>query len=331
MNHLAFFFLYLSISLLTQDTHASDLSFVEICTQAGKPKIAKKCQFYSNSENMGAMYTTCRHLEKDPALFKKCLFKYGDALDMAAVYANGIDLKPDFWRAISYVCSCENQVSPAEFEAMIKVLYRATQTKNLEEKFHFCRYVTSSASAAACYAAKHQAIIQSLKDDLEAISKSFSPAQKKSYETFLQSAHDFIKSHLDHEIDLSGSGRSLTIMNEHEDLLKLLLKTIIELVNKQLKPAHKTSCNSAESQMNTTYQELIDVCKKRGKKIADLYGPTRKGIEKTQQKFFTFLTNFTLVASEHAPDVPPQKWQPLITLFRLNQLKKLLHLVTAHQ
>ncbi|MCB0744843.1 MAG: sel1 repeat family protein [Ignavibacteriae bacterium] len=131
-----------------------DLNVVDICYQAGTPE-----KPHDNGMWPGIACDECAEMyDTNSQDYKKCIFERGNNIDIATLYANGQLVKQDFWKAISYVC--QGGTTPAELTSMVKILFEATQTGHLKEKFCYCNHASSSQSIAVCASRKNEQSIK---------------------------------------------------------------------------------------------------------------------------------------------------------------------------
>ena len=127
---------------LTSEEIYRDLDIVDICYQAGIPKVV-----YGQNEIFGNYHSKCGSFDNNEN-YKECILKHGHYFDIANLYANGWFISQDFWKAISYICHATTV--PAELTSAVRALFIATKTGHLEEKFNYCDHASSSQTLSIC-------------------------------------------------------------------------------------------------------------------------------------------------------------------------------------
>lgn len=104
-----------------------DLEIVDICYEAGEPEIWGKPVF------PGYVFEDCKHLLDKPSAYVEYVCTHGSHFDIATLYANGIFVEQDFWKAISHVV--QDAYGPNQLKEMVGTLHEAIKKGSLEKEF----------------------------------------------------------------------------------------------------------------------------------------------------------------------------------------------------
>lgn len=295
-----------------------NLDVVDICAKAGKPDFFAQGGMYP-----GPSFEACDAEKSDPTAFQKCLFEKGNNIDVATIYANGIQVKQDFWKAISYVChGCS---IPAELESMVLTLYKATKTGKLDEPFSFCNHATGTYSTTACFQRKVAADQRRLYDELDSFASSFDEDEKKLYEALRQKAFSFFDLRAASEQDLSGSMRGIFQTEWEFEQRQFFLETLKKLEGHVLKLSKRESAKE-QKELDQLYAEVIHSIKIENEK-KDAEGMIRfisaEKVEETQAEWVQFQQAFAEFASKRYSKLNQDHFRSWLIDQRIKQLQSL--------
>lgn len=295
-----------------------NLDVVDICAKAGKPDFFAQGGMYP-----GPSFEACDAEKSDPTAFQKCLFEKGNNIDIATIYANGIQVKQDFWKAISYVChGCS---IPAELESMVLKLHEATQTGKLDEPFSFCNHATGSHSTTACFQLKVAADQRRLYDELDSFASSFDEDEKKLYEVLRQKAFSFFDLRASSEQDLSGSLRGIFITEWEFEQRQFFLDTLKKLEGHALKLPHTESAK-AQKALDQLFQSTLQSLGVQNEKwLAEGMSSSilAEDVDRTQKEWIQFQQAFAEFASKRYSKLNQDHFRSWLIDQRIKQLQSL--------
>lgn len=295
-----------------------DLDVVDICYQAGKPQDS-----YDNGMYPGVVFEDCEALLDNDSKYKNCLFKRGNDIDIATLYANGDYVKQDFWRAISHVCHGTDV--PAELTYMVQTLHKAVQTGKLEKRFDYCDHATSSSSVSVCFSQQQASTFKDIRDKLSSLASTFNSKQQKAFEQLQESAYRFFDARASSEQDLSGSLRGVFITEWQRDQKRWFLEIIQQFEQGKLElPTERF--NDIDKALQDLYDKLIAL--KEEAYQAYISGEAslfirKEDISLTQSYFPEFRDALAKFGTLRYPNTSADDWKSWLSKIRMQQLEEL--------
>lgn len=246
---------------------------------------------------------------------RKCAYRelkenslvFGGSSVLMMIYANGRGVKKDIDLALKYACMTEG--APAELDGRLKHL---EELRKKNETFDVCDDITSGFMSGHCTRIITQKDREAREAKLEAIKKSWSPAEIAAFVT-LKTAHDkFEEERTNKEVDLSGSARSQFMIEEEE----IMQKSFLGKIERFEKGDYPPGIADNNKQLNEVYQIIMAQKEEMGTLTA-------KGCRETQRTWIKFRDAWLAFAKVRYPKLVQLHLLRELTADRLKQLEEL--------
>lgn len=289
-----------------------NLEVVDICFKAGMPERRPNGAMHS-----GLVFEDCEHLKDRPDEYVRYVFQHGDNIDVATLYANGMCVPQDFWKAISYLSLGVS--IPNELTSMVLTLHDAVQRGALLKEFDYCDHGIGHHISYVLFSREYQAV----RKKLDRIVVTFSTEQRSAFDALQKAAYDFFQRRAYREQDLSGTGRGIFVTEMELEQDKWFLATLEALEKQSLQMPAESS-----HWMNQEMCRLRDVLIEKVTRVDDdgiLSFITLENVTEAQGEFSAFREKFSQLVSLRYKDIDLDRFKAFLTQVRVNQLRDLLN------
>lgn len=200
---------------------------------------------------------------------------------LTMIYANGEGVSKNI--PLAEKLTCESSHAPAELEGRILHLAQFKTNKSAK-KFDYCDDITSGYMMGYCSYIGERVVSAKRDAILLRIVNKWSPTQKEAFIKLQKAANEFAEQHSNHEVDQSGTARSMFVIQEKALQKEDFLQSIQKLENNQAPKYTSAQWHEEDLKLNTLYQSL----QKRSYDPESLGTITQKGIKKTQQAWINY-------------------------------------------
>lgn len=230
------------------------------------------------------------------------------------VYANGKGAPRNLDLAIHLACTFED-AAPAEYEGRINhLLAMKKRGAQAETDFDLCDDITSGYASGFC--AAHDQDIQKIRRAAETqrLLAAWTPAQRTAF-TALEKARDaYIDARVEGEVDVSGTGRAVFMIDAEEGVAEGFLKLLKRLEAGQ--GAGRLTLAATDRELNAVYGRV------QGARDPEWGTVTKSGIRETQRAWIRYRDAWLAFARQKYPAVPQDSLAAALTAERTELLKE---------
>lgn len=238
----------------------------------------------------------------------------GDEMLMM-MYANGVGAKRNLPLAIKLACTLAG--APAEMEERITHLEQLRKKNWQGTNFSLCDDITSGLMQGYC--ASHFENFEKIKRNkkLKAIQADWSKAELADYVLLRKAADHYIQTHVEYEVDESGTAR-VAIAVEAEAYLEDEFLSILHALNRGKLPSYsEEQFKAADLKLNKMYKTI-----QKMKETDVIWGSVSKdGIKDTQRKWIRYRDAWVAFCHKQFPNVQSAGIKTLVTNLRIELLK----------
>jgi uncharacterized protein YecT (DUF1311 family) len=211
---------------------------------------------------------------------------WGGRTILYMIYANGHGVSRNLDLALKY--ACEEQAAPAEIQARIKHIESLKQ--NPEAKLDYCDDITSGYAMGFCAGRKAEAEAAQRK-----LKYAQLPFKGPKYDALVKAAEVFRKERSQNEVDLSGTARSMFVVQE-ESIQDRDFYESLEAFSRNKAP--KFALKKENAELNKAFKKILTA------KDTSLWGTvTKDGIIKTQKAWVAYRNAWRTFAGPEKADL----------------------------
>jgi hypothetical protein len=297
---------------------AAELQTIDRCFQAGEPNIPTKLSkdelaLYSRPGTDCSVYRTGVGAANNYGKYLRCLLAQSpdDMNALAEIYANGWGVARDVKLAISLLCHASEV--PAELIGMVSALSAGSDVKPKKD-FLFCDFVTSGLKAGVCSAQAEHIAAARRKQELDALTSSWTSSQKKAFDELWRAAGDFFSTYASEDQDTSGTARPAIVVAAETRLRDEFLSALRSFEAGKLPP--ELDFKKSDRELNAVYARVVEKLKAEG---YGAVGP--ESLRTTQKKWLAYRDAWAAFATVRYPGNTSEQWKAWATSVRVKQLQ----------
>lgn len=242
---------------------------------------------------------------------------------LSTIYANGQGTPADLDLATRF--TCESWAAPAEIEARLDLLARDRETHTLA-KFDLCETATSGNSEGWCESIDARLSDIDRNRKLDALRATLPAAAQPLFDELQKAEDDYVKQHVESEVDQTGTARGARVLEEQNDLRDQFLSNLTTVTSPGFH--EEVALTAADKKLNAAYKPLLHAAEKarlpREPKTMPNTTIEYKGIQETQRTWLALRDAWMAFAkaASSAPNADKQA-AALVTLERTKQLSDL--------
>ena len=296
---------------------AAELQTIDRCYQAGEPNVPTKLSkdelaLFTRPGTDCSAYRTGVGAAKNDGKYLRCLLAQNpiDMNALAEVYANGWGLPRDVKLAISLLCHASEV--PAELIGMVDALSAAMDAKTKKD-FLVCDFVTSGLKAGICSAQAEHTATARRRQELDALTASWTSPQKRAFDELGKAAEDFFSTYASEDQDTSGTARPAIVVAAETRLRGDFLSALRSFEAGKLPP--KMDLKRGDRELNAVYTRVVEKLK------AGEYGTaSTEGLRTTQRKWLAYRDAWAAFATVRYAGTTSERWKAWATSVRVAQL-----------
>ena len=219
----------------------------------------------------------CAYAEK----IAKSGFVFGGDNIIMMIYATGFGVKQNYDLAINLACSSDG--APMEMSGRITHLLEIKNSKTQYKVFDFCDDITSGFMMGHCAAKNEKISAVKRTNEINSISSNWTAAERASFQKLQTASEFFTEKRSRGEVDLSGTARSMFLIQEEAILKKDFLQSI-QLLEKNKAPKYSSKQLQEE---NKKLEEIY--AKTQSKPSGQIYGTVKKeDVQATQEAWMAY-------------------------------------------
>jgi uncharacterized protein YecT (DUF1311 family) len=296
--------------------------------QVPVPKVWPDCNSYKFYSGIGTKvdYTAARSCAWSERLATEAGLEprftvasvFGGSAMLSVLYANGEGVKRNIPLALRF--ACEQGWAPAEFEARIRHLESLQKRPaGTAPRFSFCDDITSGFMGGFCAAYDSEIADGRRKDQLQAITSRFTPAQRSAFEALGKLEEAYAQAHGADEIDLSGSARGMFEIDAEQTLRDDFVAALQSFESGKYPTGSTEDYHHADVGLNSVYRKAMsDANAHKGE-----YGAVQpEGIRDAERAWLKYRDAWVAFAKLRYPAVAPNAWLVLLTKDRTSILDR---------
>jgi uncharacterized protein YecT (DUF1311 family) len=253
--------------------------------------------------------------QPDYTAARQCAFATQNKGVLTMIYANGDGVQKNLNLAIHF--ACQAGFAPAEIEGRVMHLVALRDHPEKAGHFDICDDVTSGFMTGVCASYQEQLAQKQRQQQIAELTKNWSVSDRQALQRLQDAANDFIKTHAANEVDLSGTARAATELQEQGALQDDLVSTLRDLAKGTFPDHTADQSTHADQQLNQVFQQI--------EKDTHFAEGTidRQGVRKTQRAWLKYRDAWIEFGKAKYPQVSTDSWKTWITQKRTEMLQDL--------
>lgn len=245
---------------------------------------------------------------------RQCAFLQKADDILAMIYANGKGVHRNLDLALHFACAMN--ASMLAMEVRIHHLLDLKKSNNTNENFDICDDETSGAHLSHCAFIAQRLDIPRQKKELATLTTKWTLPEQQAFQKLQDASQAYFNTHLENEMDLSGTASGMFVVAEEMSLHERMLKVL--QASDQCHIPHYTlqQFQEADTQLNNLYKKIIS----EGSEDTGI-SPAR--IKKTQRVWIKYRDAWAAFGHVKCPKVTQESWNTLITKERIKELENL--------
>lgn len=287
------------------------------------PQVKNICQKVENTPIPTQISENCDAANfyygfKQPVDFVKarqCAYGAHDYAVLTMIYANGQGVERNWDLAIHFACKAGFAADEIEGRVMHLVQLRDQHWQG--KNFDICDDVTSGYMMGVC--ASYQATLAQThrQRQLTELTQGWSEIDKKALQHLQNVANAFFTARSANEVDLSGTDRGASQLEEEGALRDDLMSSLKNFANGHLPIYTVSQAVNADQQLNIVYKQI------EGNKDFAVGTIDRSGVKRTQILWLNYRDAWIAFGKIKYPQVDADSWKTWLTDKRLKMLQDL--------
>ena len=255
----------------------------------------------------------------------------GGSAILTMIYANGFGVPRNLPLAIKF--ACEAGGAPAEIEGRISDLnhLQNNQPSSNQRPYDFCDDTTSGYMQGACEGITTDADKAKRQAQVDTLTKTYSPEQKKALTALQRAAKAYFKAHADNEVDLSGTDRGMVSLEDQDGNEDTFIADLQSLESNKIPGVSATQFARVDAHLNAVYQHVLANPAFKlypgstpDDPMSNMGTITPDGIRADQRLWLAYRNAWVHFAALRRPDITRSSLMAWITNQRIEDLRTLL-------
>ncbi|MBS0349799.1 MAG: DUF1311 domain-containing protein [Proteobacteria bacterium] len=246
---------------------------------------------------------------------RQCAFVTKNYGVLAMIYANAKGVERNLDLAIQYACKAG--FAADEIEARVMHLVDLKNQHWQGDNFDLCDDVTSGYMMGVCADVQQKLASSKTQKQMAAVIGQWSESDKKSFEQLLKSANQYFEIRGENEVDLSGTDRVASQLEEEQNLRNDFYASLVAFEKGQLPQFSQEQADKLDQDLNSIYKKI-----QRDSQFT-MGSIDRAGVKKTQLQWLKYREAWVEFGKQKYPKVTPESWRAWLTKKRVKMLQEL--------